>query len=182
MTTTVPPFVTFRLGPEHIADLRSDHAGEHGAVAIYCGILFVSRDPGVRCFARRHLRCELRHRRFLATWLPKRFHSRLLPLWWAAGWSLGAISALFGPDSVFRTIAAVETFVEQHYVEQIESMRKVSRLESLADKLQAFCDDEVMHQHDAEQRLQGPSTAIGRLWSTTVGVGSSLGVAVARRL
>jgi len=31
-----------------IADLRSDHAGEMGAVMIYRGILAVSRDAGVR--------------------------------------------------------------------------------------------------------------------------------------
>ena len=37
--------------PGLIGDLRSDHAGETGAVAIYLGILAVSRDPAVRQFA-----------------------------------------------------------------------------------------------------------------------------------
>ncbi len=51
------------LGPEAIAaaatvhadlpgDIRSDHAGETGAVMIYRGILAASRDPAVREFAR----------------------------------------------------------------------------------------------------------------------------------
>ncbi len=38
--------------PGLIGDIRSDHAGETGAVAIYLGILSVSRDPHLRHFAR----------------------------------------------------------------------------------------------------------------------------------
>ena len=42
-------------------DLRSDHAGEFGAVAIYTGVLAVARDPGVRAFALRHQATEADH-------------------------------------------------------------------------------------------------------------------------
>ena len=44
-----------------LRDLRSDHAGEAGAVAIYRGILAVSRCPQVREFAQRHMQTEQRH-------------------------------------------------------------------------------------------------------------------------
>jgi len=45
-----------------IGDLRSDHAGETGAVAIYLGILAVSPDPAVRHCALTHLATEREHR------------------------------------------------------------------------------------------------------------------------
>jgi hypothetical protein len=44
-----------------IAELRSDHAGETGAVWIYRGVLAVSRDEQVRQFAERHLATEEKH-------------------------------------------------------------------------------------------------------------------------
>ena len=43
------------------AELRSDHAGEYGAVMIYRGILAVSRDDLVRDFAARHVATERDH-------------------------------------------------------------------------------------------------------------------------
>ena len=44
-----------------LASLRSDHAGESGAVCIYQGILAVTRDAAVRKFAPRHKAVEERH-------------------------------------------------------------------------------------------------------------------------
>ncbi len=182
MKTCIESFQDLPLTRAQIADLRSDHAGESGAVAIYCGILAVSRDPDVTRFARAHLRTELRHRRFFDRWLPRQHRSRLIPLWWAAGWSLGAVSALFGRLTVFRTIAAVESFVERHYLEQIDDMRGEQELRSLVDVLQSFCDEEIEHRDDARGRIDEPSGTIARLWYRTVGAGSAAGVAIARRL
>ena len=42
-------------------ELRSDHAGETGAIWIYKGILGFSVNNKVRIFARRHLETELKH-------------------------------------------------------------------------------------------------------------------------
>jgi ubiquinone biosynthesis monooxygenase Coq7 len=165
-----------------VRDLRSDHAGEYGAVAIYIGMLDVTRDPGLRRFARRHLLAETRHLRFFDRFLPASGKSRLLPIWWLAGWLLGAGSALVGPRAAYRTVAAVERFVEHHYGEQIESMRLRPGLEPLATRLAQFCADEVHHREDAE-RAGAASTGIGgRTWDALVGGGSALGVVVARRV
>ena len=181
MKTCINTFQELPLTIDQIADLRSDHAGECGAVAIYSGILAVTRDPAVARFARSHRRTELRHRRFFDRWLPPEHHSRLLPLWRFAGWLLGSVSALFGSRCVYRTVAAVETFVEQHYLEQIDDMGKEPALRGLADTLQSFCDDEVEHRDDARRRLDAASGPLARLWSRTVGAGSAAGVALARR-
>ena len=182
MSLSSRSFDDYPLTSALIGDLRSDHAGECGAVEIYRGICAVSRNPRIHRFAREHLRTELRHRRFFDRWLPQQHQSRLLPVWRAAGWLLGASAALFGERSVYRTIAAVETFVERHYKEQIEAMRDNADLAELADRLQSFCDDEVEHRDDAAQRLERPAGLIARLWSRGVGVGSVLGVAIARRI
>jgi demethoxyubiquinone hydroxylase (CLK1/Coq7/Cat5 family) len=103
-------------------DLRSDHAGETGAVQIYRGILAVSRDPAVRAFAEHHLATESRHLEVIEALRPAVPRSRLLPLWRPAGWLTGALPALAGPRAVYATIAAVETFVDRHYGEQIDAI------------------------------------------------------------
>ncbi len=179
---SIPPFESLPLSPELIAELRSDHAGEAGAVEIYRGILAVSRDATVREFAREHIRTERRHLRFFDDWLPARQRSRLLPVWKTAGWVLGATSALFGRRAVFLTIDAVETFVESHYQRQIAEMARIPELETLSAKLQGFCDDEVGHRDDARRRRTGPPRLVARLWSRMIGVSSIVGVAIARRV
>ena len=78
------------------ADLRTDHAGEVGAVCIYQGVLQFARDPMLRAFAEHHLATEQKHLRLIAGWLPPAQYSRLLPLWRLAGFLTGALPALFG--------------------------------------------------------------------------------------
>lgn len=169
------------LSSVDIADLRSDHAGEAGAVEIYTGIVAVTRNPAVRAFAAEHRQTEIAHLRFFDNWLPREHRSSLLWVWRAAGWLLGAISASFGASAVFRTIAGVETFVERHYLEQIKRFRTRPSLTPLAERLQAFCDDEIAHRDDAAGRLSDNQGIAARLWQTTISAGSAAGVALARR-
>ncbi len=181
MKSLLPAFNTLPLTPSLVADLRSDHAGETGAVAIYCGILAVSRDTEVRRFARHHMRTEVRHRRFFDAWLPREQQSRLLRVWFAAGWTLGAVGALFGRRSVYTTIAAVETFVVDHYMQQISILQRDSRFDRLRAQLEAFCADEADHRNDAADRRATTPGLLARMWSAVVGGASAAGVALARR-
>jgi demethoxyubiquinone hydroxylase (CLK1/Coq7/Cat5 family) len=98
-------------------ELRTDHAGETGAVMIYHGILAVSRDPALRAFASHHLATEQRHLADIEKVVPKRWRSRLLPLWRLSGWLTGALPAFVGARATYATIQAVETFVDRHYAE-----------------------------------------------------------------
>ena len=178
----IDPYPVLPLTRRDVRDLRSDHAGEHGAVAIYLGMLRVTRDDGLRRFARRHLLAEKRHLRFFDTWLPRHGKSRLLPVWWLAGWTLGAGSALFGPRAAYATVAAVERFVEQHYNEQIAHMGERPALADLALILERFCADEVHHREDALKHANArPSIAL-KVWEAVVSGGSAIGVIVARRV
>jgi len=165
-----------------LADLRSDHAGEVGAVQIYRGVLAVARDGDLRAFAARHLATELLHLRRVRHWLPRSARSRLLPLWRVAGWLTGAMPALLGPRAVFVTVAAVERFVDRHYAAQIERLSAHPELGALSETLAACRRDEIAHRDDALARLHARPGTFAQAWSAVVGKGSDLAVAASRRL
>lgn len=179
---TPAPLHSLPLGPDDIRDLRSDHAGEAGAVQIYRGILAVSRNEDVRAFAREHMATERRHLAFFESWLTPGARSHALPVWKSAGWVLGATAALFGPACVFRTIRAVETFVDDHYREQIEIMSRDDQLAELVAVLEHFREDEVEHRDDAARRGSEGTSRVARAWEWLIGAGSVAGVALARRI
>lgn len=178
----IPDYRALPLTREDRRDLRSNHAGEHGAVAIYRGMLAVTQDPGLTRFARRHLLAESRHLKFFRRFLPADGKSRLLPIWWLAGWLLGAGSALSGPRAAYTTIAAVERFVEDHYNRQIMSMRGRTGLDELVAILRRFCADEIHHRDDALASIPAGDSWLARTWGLVVDSGSRVGVAIARRI
>ena len=174
-----------------VADMRSDHAGETGAVWIYRGILAGSTDKQVRHFARHHLATEAEHLRLISAWLPWRQRSRLLPLWRIAGFLTGFLPALFGARTVYATIATVETFVEQHYQEQIEKLEH-SEYPGLLNLMKRCQADEVAHKQEAQalRQSQAKSTiqfvkhqqnsSLLSVWLGLVATGSSQAVKLAR--
>ena len=174
-----------------MADLRTDHAGEVGAVMIYRGVLAATRDEGVRRFANRHLATEEGHLAEIEPLLTPRQRSRLLPLWRMAGWLTGALPALAGPRATYATIEAVETFVDGHYREQIDSIDQLDPgrirppLQALRALLQACRSDEVMHRDEAAALFdlgERPRSLALRAWVGSVGVGSRVAVRICRRV
>jgi ubiquinone biosynthesis monooxygenase Coq7 len=171
------------LPVEVVADLRSDHAGETGAVWIYRGILCFTRDQALRDFASRHRSTEQEHLRRIESWLPPAQRSRLLPLWRLAGWLLGALPALAGPDAVYATVEAVERFVDRHYAEQLARLHALPALHALRQTLADCRNDELAHRDEAAA-ARGARRAGGllRAWAWLVGAGSQVAVAVCRRV
>lgn len=166
-----------------VGELRSDHAGETGAVRIYDGILAISRDPTVRDFALRHRATEQGHLDLLETLLPPGERSRLLPLWRIAGWLTGALPALFGPRAVFATVDAVETFVDHHYRAQTDRLAAEGVLPEIHALLEKCREDEVHHRDEAREAGEGPAYGpLLRAWAWMVGCGSAAAVAAARRI
>ena len=171
------------LPAEVFADLRTDHAGEVGAVYIYQGVLQFARDPMLRAFAEHHLVTEQKHLRLIAGWLPKTEYSRLLPLWKLAGFLTGALPALFGSKAVYATIEAVETFVNQHYEDQICALDSQPELSDLRQTLLDCQADEVAHRDEAAAALGStrPNLVL-RVWCAIVGTGSKAAVSLIRHI
>ena len=170
-----------KLPAEVFADLRTDHAGELGAVCIYQGVLQFARDPVLRAFAKHHLVTEQKHLLLISDWLPKAEYSRLLPLWKLAGFLTGALPALFGSKAVYATIEAVETFVNHHYEDQIRALDSQPELSDLRQTLLDCQADEVAHRNEAAAALGStrPNLVL-RAWCAMVGTGSKAAVSLIR--
>ena len=166
-----------------LADLRTDHAGETGAVCIYQGILKFTRDPELQAFAQLHMATEQSHLRHIESWLPKAHYSYLLPLWRLAGFMTGALPALVSARAVYVTIQAVETFVNHHYDDQIRALESKLALAKLRQILLECQDDEVAHRDQAAAALGQKQTGLLlHFWSVLVGAGSRAAVAVCRHV
>lgn len=163
-------------------ELRSDHAGEYGAVMIYRGVLSVSKDASVREFAERHLLTEQQHLSLMEEIVPRHERTKLLPLWWMMGWLTGALPSLFGRQVVFATIEAVETFVDHHYEQQIQRLAVGGNLAALRETLVTCQADEVSHRDEAARLALPRRSLFLRLWCKAVGSGSALAVIAAKRI
>jgi ubiquinone biosynthesis monooxygenase Coq7 len=81
----------------------------------------------------------------------------LLPLWDAAGFALGAATALLGKEAAMACTVAVETVIGQHYNDQIRELLKRGYGEAeVTEMLRLHRDEEMGHletglKHDAEK-------------------------------
>jgi ubiquinone biosynthesis monooxygenase Coq7 len=88
---------------------------------------------------------------------------------------LGAFAAFLGPRFTYATIRAVETFVVEHYQQQLHLYpQPIRRL------LQKFCADEDIHRSEAHIAL--PQDHRYPIWSWIVARGSASAVSLARRI
>lgn len=169
------------LPPTMVGDMRSNQAGETGAVWIYRGILAAARDASVREFARAHLDTERKHLLAINALLPRLRRSKLLIGWRVAGFLTGSIPALFGSKAVFATIEAVETFVEYHYQVQIDNLGRHGSHPELLSLLVEFQKDERSHRMEASEKLNALSPPLMiRCWCRLVSMGSEFAVKIAR--
>lgn len=133
-------------------------------------------------FARRHGETEAEHLRLVEAWLPPAQRSRLLGPWRLAGWLTGALPALAGRRAVYATIAAVETFVDQHYQQQVDHLNEHSGSAELLALLLRCQLDERHHRDEAAALAGEPTPWALRAWCAVVGAGSAAAVVLARRL
>ncbi|MBX3480239.1 MAG: demethoxyubiquinone hydroxylase family protein [Caulobacter sp.] len=129
--------------------LRVDQAGELAAVHIYRGQrAVIDRAPGRERIAGQLAEMEAHEAVHLARFdeiLNERGVRPTLmsPLWRAAGFALGAGTALLGEKAAHACTEAVETVIEQHYAGQIAELE--TREPELAAELTQFRDDELAH-------------------------------------
>ncbi len=173
------------LTPHLERELRSDHAGETGAVQIYRGMAAVAAwrgDAALLAFAQRHGATEAEHLRLVEDWLPPRRRSALLGPWRLAGWLTGALPTLAGRGAAQATIAAVETFVDRHYQQQIKHLERHGGPAGLLELLRRCQADERHHRDEAHALAGNPHSWLLRAWCALVGTGSAAAVVLARRV
>lgn len=130
--------------------LRVDQAGEYGATRIYAGQLAVmgNRAPGSGEIAGMAMQEAAHREEFDAMIVARGVRPTLLqPVWSAAGFALGAATALLGPEAAMACTAAVETEIERHYSQQLEDLGDEDP--ELAARIEKFRDDEREHHHAA---------------------------------
>lgn len=132
------------------AMLRVDQAGEFGATRIYAGQLAVlgNRHPHAREI--RHMAAQeddhlARFNRMIAERGVR--PTILQPFWHVAGFALGAATALIGPEAAMACTAAVETEIDLHYTDQLETLGDDDK--ELSEAIAEFCDDEREHRDAA---------------------------------
>lgn len=100
--------------------IRVNQAGEFGAVQIYKGQLAVLRNRPCGEVIEHMLEQEHQHlEKFNKLMVERQVRPTILtPLWRAAGYGLGAVSALLGEKAAMACTVAVEEVIDQHYAEQ----------------------------------------------------------------
>jgi len=164
-----------------IPDLRTDHAGETGAVFIYKGILLISKNNEIVEFANDHLKTESRHLELLEKILPSNEKSKLLFLWKFLGFLTGFIPSLFGKKFIYVTIFFVESFVERHYKKQIFELRKENKSLDLIKLLEKLKNEEISHKEDSLRRFDKLSI-LERIWGNIVKIGSKIAVSISHKI
>ena len=161
--------------------IRVDHAGEFGAKRIYEGQLAILRGkPEAQAIEHMYAQ-ELEHLRAFEKLMVER-HARpsaLHPLWNAAGFALGAATALLGPKAAMACTVAVEEVIDQHYRAQSEQLGADEA--PLKAKIEKFRADELEHRvaglaHGAEQAPAYP------LLTGAIKAGSRIAIWLAERI
>lgn len=165
--------------------LRVDHAGELGAVHIYRGQRAVfeaasGRERIAADLAEMEAHEQVHLDRFDKLLTETRTRPTLLaPVWRAAGFALGAGTALLGEKAAHACTEAVESVIEKHYAGQIAELER--REPELAAELTKFRDDELAHHDKAVE--EGAREAPGyRLLSAVIKAGCRAAIKVSEKV
>jgi len=161
--------------------IRVDHAGEFGAKRIYEGQLAVLRGkPEAQAIEHMYAQ-ELEHlKAFEKLMVERRVRpSALHPLWSAAGFALGAATALLGPKAAMACTVAVEEVIDEHY--RAQSGKLGTDEAPLKARIEKFRAEELEHrdtglEYGAEQAPAYP------LLTGAIKAGSRLAIWLAERV
>ena len=132
--------------------LRVNHAGEHGAVAIYSAQLNSARraHPDLVPWLEETLSHEQRHRHLFREAMPTRSAKpcRMMFVWSFGGAALGALTSACGRTGIYVCTAAVERTVHRHLTEQIEFLERTDA--ALAALVREILVEEDAHLAHAE--------------------------------
>ena len=161
--------------------IRVDHAGEYGAARIYDGQLAVLGHRPVGDVIRKMADQERHHlETFDRLIVERRVRPTLRsPVWHAAGFALGAGSALLGERAAMACTVAVEDVIEKHYADQAAQLGDDEA--ELRDTIEEFRADEIEH-HDTGIEHQAELAPGYRMLSEAVKAGSRLAIWLSTRV
>ena len=129
---------------------------EYGAVRIYRGQLAVLGKTGTGDVIREMADKEREHLETFDRMIGDRRvrPTALMPVWHAAGYALGAATAMMGEKAAMACTAAVEEVIDEHYAKQAAALGDDEA--ELRATIEQFRADELEHrdtalEHDAEQ-------------------------------
>lgn len=161
--------------------LRVNHAGEFGAQQIYKGQLAVLGKDECAPLLQEMLEQEQVHLQTFEGMLNERSvrPTALSPIWRAAGFALGAGTALLGKRAAMACTVAVETVIAEHYAEQLAELPEEEV--GLKQTVAKFREEELEHheiglEHEAEQ-----APAYGLL-SGAIKAGCHVAIAISKRV
>jgi ubiquinone biosynthesis monooxygenase Coq7 len=165
--------------------IRVDHAGEYGAVQIYRGQRAVfeamGRHPHLVSALRRQEADEAAHLKAFDALIAQRGvrPTALAPIWNAAGFALGAVTALMGEKAAHACTAAVETAIEGHYAEQEAELG--AREPELKAMIAQFRAEETAHKDEAiaEGAREAPGFSV---LDAVIKAGCRVAIAVSQKI
>jgi 3-demethoxyubiquinol 3-hydroxylase len=148
-----PPLPGLKLQDRVAEMIRVDHAGEYAATRIYEGQRAIfSRLAGAKKITAQLAHQEADEKVHKAAF-DKLVRERgvrptlLAPLWGAASFGLGVVTALMGEKAAHACTAAVEEVIEEHYRDQIEELG--DQEPALSAMITTFRDEEIAHKNQA---------------------------------
>jgi 3-demethoxyubiquinol 3-hydroxylase len=135
--------------------LKVNHAGEYGAIRIYKAQLWFARRwyPDIVDFLEETLGHEIRHCREFFAAMPERNTRpcRIMSLWGNGGYVLGAVTALFGAQSIWVCTSAVEETVHKHLLDQLAFIE--GKDEELSALINSIMAEEIHHLEYANSKI-----------------------------
>ena len=172
------------MNRDRSAMIRVDQAGEYGATRIYAGQLAVMGDRGphsaeIRAMAEQ----EAGHLAKFDALIARRGTrpTALQPVWSAAGYALGAATALIGPEAAMACTAAVEEEIDRHYTRQLDELERDGDDPELATMIADFREDERAHR-DAALAAGAETAPAYALLSAAIRLGCRAAIRLSERI
>lgn len=186
MSDLAKPAVPTQLKRRAEEMLRVDHAGEYGAVQIYRGQRAVfgnlPQKTRIATLLQEMEEGEQKHLQTFDRMLAERGArpTLLAPFWNAAGFALGAGTALMGEKAAMACTSAVESVIEKHYQEQVDELDGQGE-DELRNTFAEFREDELEHHDTAIE--EGAEQAFGyKVLKSVITAGCNLAIKVSEKV
>ncbi len=166
--------------------IRVDHAGEHGAIAIYKGqikTLELIGDKKTLPLIYGMLEGEKAHAQKFDELVEKKKTraTALMPLWHLSGFTLGVVSALGGRNSLMACTEAVEEVIDKHYSDQISELENSGKEPEILEIVKKFHADELEHEEIAKNEIS-ENTPFLNAFKKVVKVGCKIAINISEKI